>query len=51
MLGRSRCRVGSPDLLKFAAVRTQNLGACRSIAWCSLFVALVHMQYVDMEKM
>jgi hypothetical protein len=47
MQGRSRCKIGSPDLQEFAAARTQNLYARGSSALSSLSVTLIHRQYVS----
>jgi hypothetical protein len=47
MWGRSRCKMGSPDLQEYAAVRMQNLYARRSSALCSLSVTLMHAQCVS----
>jgi hypothetical protein len=46
MWGRSRCKVGSPDLQEFAAGRTQNLYARCSSALASVSVTLMHAQCV-----
>jgi hypothetical protein len=47
MWGRSRCKMGSPDLHEFAAARMQNLYSHRSSALCALSVMLMHEQCVS----
>jgi hypothetical protein len=47
LLGRSRCKMGSPDLREFASACTQNLYVRRSSALCSLSVTLMHAQGVS----
>jgi hypothetical protein len=44
--GRSRCKIGSPDLQELAAARTQNIYTRRSSALASLSVTIMHTQRV-----
>jgi hypothetical protein len=47
MQGRSRCKLGSPDLQEFSAARTQNLYARRNSALASLSVTLMQAKCVS----
>jgi hypothetical protein len=50
MWGRSRCKMGSPDLHELAAARTLNLYACRSSALFSLSVTLMCIRVANAQR-